>query len=455
MMRRFSLVAATALFLVLGPAVAAPPADPKAETGSNPDTFKALGLFAEVFERVRQDAVEPVKDDQLIEGAISGMLTSLDPHSSYMDAKSFKAMQVEQKGEFGGLGIQVVGEPGFVRVIAPTDDSPAAKAGIKPGDLIIAIDGGPIANMTTDEAIDKMRGPPNTSVKITVKREAQQPFDLTLTRAIVHVPAVRGRIERENIAYIRIPTFLPEHLGQELEAKYKDLKNQAGGKLTGLVLDLRSDPGGLLDQAVAVSDEFLERGEIVSVRGRRADDVQRYNAHPGDITNGLPIVVLIDGGTASASEIVAGALQDHHRAVILGTRSFGKGSVQTIIPLRDAGAMRLTTARYYTPSGRSIQAKGIDPDIIVEPAKIEKIVLGDRVHEADLKGALKNPDQAAKPAPDVPVKPADPAAPGADAAPAIPPGGDAVAVAAAEDYQLSRALDLLKGMALFANKAVD
>jgi carboxyl-terminal processing protease len=450
MMRRFSVMAATALFLVLGPAVAAPPADQKTQEATKPDTFKAIALFAEVFERVRQDAVEPVKDEDLIEGAISGMLTSLDPHSSYMDAKAFKAMQVEQKGEFGGLGIQVLGEAGFIRVIAPTDDSPAAKAGIKSGDLIIAIDNNPIANMTTDEAIDKMRGAPNTTVKITVKRDSQAPFDMTLTRAIVHVPAVRGRVERDNIAYIRIPTFLPEHLGQELEAKYKDLKTQANGKLAGLVLDLRSDPGGLLDQAVAVSDAFLERGEIVSVRGRRADDVQRYNAHPGDITNGLPIVVLIDGGTASASEIVAGALQDHHRAVIMGTRSFGKGSVQTIIPLHDAGAMRLTTARYFTPSGRSIQAKGIDPDIVVEPAKIEKIAVGERLHEADLKGALKNPDQNAKPA-DPAAKPAD-----ADAEPPPIPGSDAaIAAAAVNDYQLNRALDLLKGMSLFATKAVD
>jgi carboxyl-terminal processing protease len=460
-MRRLSIAAGVALFVLLQSADAAPPA--QTPEASSPDTFKALNLFAEVFERVRQDAVEPVKDQQLIEGAISGMLTSLDPHSSYMDAKSFQAMQVEQKGEFGGLGLEIVGDNGFVRIIAPMDDSPAAKAGVKSGDLIVAIDGNALPNMTTNEAVEKMRGAPSTSVRLTLKREGQQPFDLTLTRAVIHVPAVRGRVERENIAYIRIPTFLPEHLASELEAKFKDLKTQAGGKLGGLVLDLRSDPGGLLDQAVAVSDAFLERGEVVSVRGRRPDDVQRYNAHPGDITNGLPIVVLIDGGTASASEIVAGALQDHHRAVILGTRSFGKGSVQTIIPLKGAGAMRLTTARYFTPSGRSIQAKGIDPDIVVEPSKIEKIAQGERIHEADLKGALANPDRPKKPA-DAQAQPVPPnAPPGAepakDAKPKEGAQGGAVleqtALGTTEDYQLSRALDLLKGVALFNAKAVD
>jgi len=326
------------------------------------------------------------------------------------------------------------------------------------GDLIIAIDGDPLTNSTLDEAVDKMRGPPNTNIKLKIKREGMDPFDVSLTRAIIHVAAVRGRIERENIAYIRIPSFLPEHLGTEMEAKFKDLKAQAGGKLGGLVIDLRADPGGLLDQAIAVSDDFLEHGEIVSTRGRRPDDVQRYNAHPGDITNGLPIVVLIDGGTASASEIVAGALQDHHRAVIMGMRSFGKGSVQTIIPLPGAGAMRLTTARYFTPSGRSIQGKGIDPDIVVEPAKIEKIALADRPHESDLKGALKNPnDPAKKPGAAAPAAASAPAteAPAKDGAPNGAAPDPTAAATPPEDYQLSRALDLLKGVALFNTKAVD
>jgi carboxyl-terminal processing protease len=452
-MRRVMLTAGAAVLILFGPAGAAPPAETRA-AGTSADTYKALNLFAEVFERVRQDYVEPVQDDQLVENAISGMLTALDPHSSYMNTKNFKAMQVEQKGEFGGLGVEVVGDNGFVRIVAPMDDTPGAKAGLKSGDLIIAIDGDPLSNATLDEAVDRMRGPPNTNIKLTIKRDGLQPFDVPLIRAVIHVAAVRGRIERDNLAYIRVPSFLPEHLGAELETKYKELKTQVGGKLGGLVLDLRADPGGLLDQAIAVSDSFLERGEIVSTRGRRPDDVQRYNAHPGDMTNGLPIVVLIDGGTASASEIVAGALQDHHRAVIMGTRSFGKGSVQTIIPLPGAGAMRLTTARYFTPSGRSIQGKGIDPDIVVEPSKIEKIVLGERPHEADLKGALKNPNDRAK-KPD--AAPASAETPAKDTpSTKDTPSAEQVATAGPpEDYQLSRALDLLKGVALFNTKAVD
>jgi carboxyl-terminal processing protease len=447
------LTAGAAVLILFGPAGAAPPVESRA-AGTSADTYKALNLFAEVFERVRQDYVEPVQDDQLVENAISGMLTALDPHSSYMNAKNFKAMQVEQKGEFGGLGVEVVGDNGFVRIVAPMDDTPGAKAGLKSGDLIIAIDGDPLSNATLDEAVDRMRGPPNTNIKLTIKRDGLQPFDVPLTRAVIHVAAVRGRIERDNLAYIRVPSFLPEHLGAELETKYKELKTQVGGKLGGLVLDLRADPGGLLDQAIAVSDSFLERGEIVSTRGRRPDDVQRYNAHPGDMTNGLPIVVLIDGGTASASEIVAGALQDHHRAVIMGTRSFGKGSVQTIIPLPGAGAMRLTTARYFTPSGRSIQGKGIDPDIMVEPSKIEKIVLGERPHEADLKGALKNPNDRAK-KPDAAPASAETPAKDTPATKDTPSTEQVATGGPPEDYQLSRALDLLKGVALFNTKAVD
>jgi carboxyl-terminal processing protease len=407
------------------------------------------------------------------------MLTGLDPHSNYMNAKSFRDMQVQTRGEFGGLGIEVQNDPntGTIKIVAPIDDTPGAKAGLKPGDLIIAIDSTPVTTMSLNDAIDKMRGPPGTQIRLTVHRDSEaQPFDLTLTRAIIHVASVKSRLERDTIAYIRLAQF-QEQSSEEVAKAFKTLKAEAGGKLTGVVLDLRLDPGGLLDQAVGVSSEFLDHGEVVSTRGRRPDDVQRYNAHGGDMTNGLPMVVLIDGGTASASEIVAGALQDHHRAIILGTRSFGKGSVQTIIPLPGNGAMRLTTARYFTPSGRSIQAKGIDPDIVVEPAKIETLAMGERLHEADLKGALKNPDQAAAKAepavvtpPTAPATPQVPAGAPAGAQPAQPMSKDTSpakgdgtqsgatveqAVAGTQqDYQLLRALDLLKGVSLF-NKGVD
>jgi len=453
MMRRLSLAATAALFVLLEPAGAAPPT----QTGSA-DTFKALNLFAEVFDKVRSDYVEPVKDDDLVENAINGMLTSLDPHSSYMNAKAYKDMQVDTHGEFGGLGLEVVEDQGLVKVVSPIDDTPSAKAGIKAGDYIVALDGDPIVNLTLNDAVEKMRGAPGTTIKITLRREGEpKPIDLTLTRAIIKVASVRGHLERDNIAYLRISSF-KEQTSTELEDTYKKLKTQAGGKLTGVVLDLRNNPGGLLDQAIGVSDDFLERGEIVSTRGRRPEDVQRYNAHPGEMTNGLPVVVLINGGSASASEIVAGALQDHHRAVILGTKSFGKGSVQTIIPVPGQGAMRLTTARYFTPSGRSIQAKGIEPDILVEPSKIEKIGGQERLHESDLKGALKNPDDVAKAAATkAAATPKDPAA-AKDPDVAVPVPGDVVdptASAKADDYQLTRALDLLKGVSLFSARAVD
>jgi carboxyl-terminal processing protease len=462
MMRRYSMLAACAVIALIGPAVPGFMAIGEPAPGTA-DTFKSLNLFAEAFERVRKDYVEPVTDDQLVEDAISGMLTALDPHSSYMNAAAFKDMQVQTKGEFGGLGIEVIGDPsGAIKIVAPIDDTPGQRAGLKSGDLIVGLDGVPITTMTPNEAVEKMRGPPGTQIRLTIRRPSEpQPLEMTLTRAIIHVTSVRSRLERENIAYIRLAQF-QEQSAQEVEKAFKTLKQQAGGKLAGVVLDLRSDPGGLLDQAVAVSSEFLDHGEVVSTRGRRPDDVQRYNAHGGDMTGGLPIVVLIDGGTASASEIVAGALQDHHRAVLLGTRTFGKGSVQTIVPLPGNGAMRLTTARYFTPSGRSIQAKGIDPDIVVEPARIQTIALGDRIREADLKGALKNPD--VKPGeegktPELPKPGAAPKenAPGKEGQPSAGGGDQSAAVGApqvVEDYQLTRALDLLKGVSMF-NKAVD
>jgi carboxyl-terminal processing protease len=420
---------------------------------SDPDTYRALNLFGEVFERVRADYVEPVTDEKLIESAINGMLTALDPHSSYMDEKAYKEMQVTTQGEFGGLGIEITQENGLIKVISPLDDTPAAHAGIKPGDLILRIDEGLVTEMSLQEAVDHMRGPVDSKVRLTIRREGREPFDLTLTRAEIHIQSVKSRLEG-NVGYIRITNF-SEHTGTGVADAIRTLKDQAGGKLIGIVLDLRNNPGGLLDQAVAVSGDFINGGEIVSTRGRRSDDVQRYNARSdGDLVKGLPMVVLINGGSASASEIVAGALQDHHRGVLLGTRSFGKGSVQTVIPLAGHGAMRLTTARYYTPSGRSIQAKGIEPDIVVEPAKIEKLEQGQLLHEADLRGALKNTDKGA-------------AAPAANPASRnVPPGttpsesekkGETTVVdqnvlGTADDYQFVRAVDLLKGIGLFNAK---
>src|SRR5882762_5317298 len=317
------------------------------------ETYKQLNLFGEVFERVRAEYVDDVSDNSLVESAINGMLTSLDPHSNYLNTKNFNDMKVQTRGEFGGLGIEVSMENGLVKVVSPIDDTPAAHAGLKPGDLITHLDGTPVQGLTLPEAVDRMRGPVNSDINLTIRREGREPFDVKLTRAIIKIQSVRSHIESKNIGYVRITSF-NEQTDVGLANALKSLKQQADNKLIGVVLDLRNNPGGLLDQAVAVSDAFLDKGEIVSTRGRRSDDAQRYNARPGaKPASGLPIAVLINGGSASASEIVAGALQDHHRAILLGTRSFGKGSVQTIIPLAGHGAMRLTTARYYTPSGRS------------------------------------------------------------------------------------------------------
>jgi len=383
------------------------------------------------------------------------MLTSLDPHSSYLNAKNYKDMQVQTRGEFGGLGIEVTMENGLVKVVSPIDDTPAAKAGIKPNDFITNLDGEPVAGLTLPEAVEKMRGLVNSPIKLTIRREGRDPFDVTLTRAIVKIQSVKSHLEGDNIGYIRITSF-NEQTDSGLQNAVKNLKQQAGNKLVGYVLDLRNNPGGLLDQAIAVSDAFIERGEIVSTRGRRSEDAQRYNARAGDITAGLPIVVLINGGSASASEIVAGALQDHHRAVLLGTKSFGKGSVQTIIPLPGHGAMRLTTARYYTPSGRSIQAKGIEPDILVEPAKIEKVAQSGIRHEADLRGALKNTDKAAgQSSGDAPANVPPGTTPAAPAEKGETSSVDPLVLGTAEDYQLARALDMLRGVALFNGRALN
>src|SRR5450631_1244092 len=338
------------------------------------DTYRQLILFGDVFERVRSDYVEKPDDSKLVESAISGMLTGLDPHSSYMDAKSFRDMQVQTRGEFGGLGIEVTMEDGLIKVVSPIDDTPASKAGIMANDIITNLDDEAVQGLTLNQAVEKMRGPVNTKIKLKIVRKgADNPIDVTLMR--------------DNI---RVTTF-NEQTTEGLKKEVANLQNQIGDKLKGFVIDLRNNPGGLLEEAVTVSDTFLERGEIVSTRGRNAEETQRRAAHPGDLTKGKPLIVLINGGSASASEIVAGALQDHKRATLVGTRSFGKGSVQTIVPLGSGnGALRLTTARYFTPSGRSIQAKGITPDIEVLqqlPKDLESNA--QTMSEAGLRGHLK------------------------------------------------------------------
>src|SRR6187402_879125 len=356
------------------------------------DTYRQLNLFGDVFERVRSDYVEKPDDTKLIESAISGMLAGLDPHSSYMDAKSFRDMQVQTRGEFGGLGIEVTMEDGLIKVVSPIDDTPASKAGIMANDIITNLDDAAVQGLTLNQAVEKMRGPVNTKIRLKIIRKGQDnPIDVTLVRDNIRVRSVRARPEGDDIGYIRITTF-NEQTTEGLKREIANLTTQIGAdKLKGFIIDMRNNPGGLLEEAVTVSDAFLERGEIVSTRGRNAEETQRRAAHSGDLTKGKPVIVLINGGSASASEIVAGALQDHKRATIVGTRSFGKGSVQTIIPLGSgSGALRLTTARYYTPSGKSIQAKGIVPDIEVLQDVPDELKSRDIKGEASLRGHLKN-----------------------------------------------------------------
>ncbi|MDG2269321.1 MAG: S41 family peptidase, partial [Alphaproteobacteria bacterium] len=391
---------------------------------SDEETFRQLELFGDIFERVRSQYVDETEDGDLIEAAINGMLQSLDPHSSYLNENGFRDMLVQTRGEFGGLGIEVTMEQGFVRVVSPIDETPAARAGIEAGDFITHLDGETVRGLTLSEAVDKMRGRVGSDINLTIRREGRDPFDVAVTRDVVRIKSVRSHVEGK-VGYVRITTF-NEQTTTGLEAAMVDLKQELGDDMIGLVLDLRRNPGGLLNEAVSVSDAFLDRGEIVSQRGRSADDSQRFNAKKGDLANGLPMVVLINGGSASASEIVAGALQDHKRAVIMGTESFGKGSVQTIMPIPGHGAMRLTTAAYFTPSGRSVQKTGIMPDIIVEQARIETDDTPARARESDLRNALDNEG----------VEDEDDAV-------------ESTETSAPQDYQLARAIDLLKGIATY------
>ncbi|MEW6641418.1 MAG: S41 family peptidase [Pseudomonadota bacterium] len=397
MMRKTSLVllsaaagAAATLFMTQPRAVMVG----SSARAASSDTYRQLNLFGDVFERVRSDYVEKPDDSKLVESAISGMLSGLDPHSSYMDAKSFRDMQVQTRGEFGGLGIEVTMEDGLIKVVSPIDDTPASKAGILANDIITNLDDEAVQGLTLNQAVEKMRGPVNTKIKLKIIRKgADKPIEVTLTRDNIRVRSVRARVEDGDIGYIRITTF-NEQTTEGLKREITNLTGQIGAdKVKGFILDLRNNPGGLLEEAVSVSDAFLDRGEIVSTRGRNAEETQRRTAKPktSDLIKGKPLIVLVNGGSASASEIVAGALQDHKRATLLGTRSFGKGSVQTIIPLGSGnGALRLTTARYYTPSGKSIQAKGIIPDIeVLQDVPDELKSRTDTKGEASLRGHLK------------------------------------------------------------------
>ena len=394
------------------------------QAGSS-DTFRQLKLFGDVFERVRAEYVEEMTDQDLIEAAIEGMLTSLDPHSGYLNPKKYRDMQVQTKGEFGGLGIEVTMEDGLVKVVSPIDDTPAYRAGIQAGDVITHINSEPVLGMSLSEAVERMRGPVDTSIALTLRRPGEdEPIDVSMARAVITISPVRWHSEGD-VGYVRVTTF-NEQTEASLTEAVDALRAEVGEGMKGFVLDLRNNPGGLLEQAVGVADAFLDRGEIVSTRGRRSDSIQRFNARQGDVAEGAPMVVLINGGSASASEIVAGALQDHGRAIVMGTPSFGKGSVQTIMPLPGHGAIRLTTARYYTPSGSSIQAKGIVPNIEVRQSRVEVIDQGAARREADLRGRLENEQIEGE-------------------------SGDEAGAEDEADYQLARAIDLLRGVAMFGS----
>ncbi|MBI1648419.1 S41 family peptidase [Hyphomicrobium sulfonivorans] len=411
-----------------------------ASASQNSELYRQLDLFGDVLERVRADYVDKPDDTMLIESAINGMLTALDPHSSYLSPKNYRDMQVQTRGEFGGLGIEVTMENGVVKVVSPIDDTPAYKAGLQANDLITHLDGEQIVGLTLEQAVEKMRGPVNTPISLTIVRKGtDDPFDVKVTRDIIRINAVKARNEGDDIAYIKVTTF-NEQTHANLVKAIETAKKELGKNLKGYIIDLRNNPGGLLDQAIAVSDDFLDRGAVVLTKGRNNEETQRAQANPGDLTDGKKVVVLINGGSASASEIVAGALQDHKRATVIGTRSFGKGSVQTIIPLGANGAIRLTTARYYTPSNRSIQAKGIDPDIVIEqelPDELKKktVSAADSSRgEASLRGHLRNPETGKE------EEGAEPAKESSGSSAYVPKEAE-------KDTQLQYALSFLRGTA--------
>jgi carboxyl-terminal processing protease len=442
-MKKFAIAAASGTILgllattqIAGPLIAQ-------EADRNSTVYEQLDLFGDIFERIRAQYVEEVDETALIEAAINGMLTSLDPHSSYLSPDAAADMRIQTSGEFGGLGIEVTQEEGWIKVVSPMDGTPADAAGILSGDFITQVDGESLLGLTLDQAVDLMRGPVGSEIILTVVREGEtEPFEVSIIRDMIKLTAVRARTEGDAVV-LRIATFSGQTY-DDLIAGFEAQVEEAGGKenVSGVILDLRNNPGGLLDQAIYVSDAFLDAGEIVSTRGRNASDGDRYNATPGDITDGMPIVVLINGGSASASEIVSGALQDHRRAIVVGTKSFGKGSVQTVMPLRDDGAMRLTTARYYTPSGRSIQALGIQPDIIVQqprPRPADEVTedTPNMRSEADLRGALNNDSLTEDEIRQIEE----------DAARA-----EATAALREDDYQLAYAIDILRGLSALGNR---
>jgi carboxyl-terminal processing protease len=450
-MRKWVVSAAVVAFLA--PAAALP----QAKSG-NSGVYDQLNLFGEAFERIRQDAVEPVADDKLIQTAISGMLSGLDPHSVYMNEAEYKALQNPTTDESASPGLVVTLDNSQLKVVSPRDGSPAASADIKPGDIIFTIDKEPTYDLTLPEIEQKLRGPADSEMALMLRRGTGAPIEIKVKRANVKLPTVTGRLESGDIGYVRIAGF-DDQTAKTLADAVNHVRQQAGNKLIGFIVDLRNNPGGSFDAAVAAADAFIDKGDIAVVKSRKSDNAKHIAATPGDVANGLPIVALVNGGTAREAELVAGALQDNKRAVLLGTKTYGESAIETILPLNGNGAIKLTTARYLTPSGRAIQGKGLDPDLTVSPLKLEKVSQADRRREADLRGALKNPDDKSSAAtpPAAPGEPDKAAPEKATNTTATPPKGDQPTVASGDigttsDEQLSEAEDVLRGLALVSGR---